>query len=60
MDIVDNPKNLEFIEIGDGRAVVQALPDVDIIEQSGANMAIAGYDTSKAISFLLVMKSIRI
>lgn len=44
-DIVENPKNLEFIE-ADMQVLAQSLPDVDAIILAAAHMANAGLDAT--------------
>lgn len=51
LDILENPKNLEIVELGDGRALVSSIEDFDIIQTSGINMQMADYDPMDALAF---------
>lgn len=51
VDIVENPLNLEIIEMNDGRSLAMAIDDFDIIQTSGINMEMSGYDPTDALAF---------
>jgi D-methionine transport system substrate-binding protein len=50
LDIVDNPKNLKFIQV-EAQQVVRSLPDVDIIVSSPSFIKLAQKDPDSALVF---------